>query len=78
MSDMETLRKAQNDVNMAIFDQIYVTLDYFYSLIGLSTTSHSNELGWDSDRLLELEFSTTLTENGKPCLTFCYNYLKPI
>jgi hypothetical protein len=78
MSDMETLRKAQNDVNMAIFDEIYVTLDYFYSLIGLSTTSHSNELGWDSDRLLDLEFSTTLTEDGRPCLTFCYNYLKPI
>ncbi len=78
MSDMETLRKAQNDVNMAIFDEIYVTLDYFYSLIGLSTTSHSNELGWDSDRLLDLEFSTTLAEDGRPCLTFCYNYLKPI
>ena len=78
MSDMETLRKAQNDINMEILDQYYVTLDYFYSLINLSTTSHSGELGWDSDRLLELEFSTTLTENGKPCLTFCYNYLKPI
>lgn len=78
MSDMETLKKAQNDVNANIIQDVYVTLDSFYDLIGLPYTSHSSELGWDSDRLLELQLSTVLSEDGRPCLAFGYNYVKPV
>ena len=41
MSDMETLRKAQNDVNANVVTDLYVTLDTFYEKIGLQPTSHS-------------------------------------
>lgn len=78
MSDMETLRQAQNEVNSKVFNDLYATLSDFYSLVGLSQTSHSDEIGWDSDKLMVLEFSTILTEDGKPCLAFTYNYTKPI
>lgn len=78
MSSMETLRKAQNDINSAIVNNLYVTLDSFYDILGLPHTSTSGELGWDSDRLMELEFSTVLSEDGKPCLAFNYNYIKPV
>lgn len=78
MSDMETLRRAQNDVNMNVVNSLYATLSEFYHLVGLSQTSHSDEIGWDSDKLMVLEFSTILTEDGKPCLAFNYNYTKPI
>lgn len=77
-SDMETLRKAQNDINARINNHIYVTLEEFYDLINLPYTSTSNRLGWDSDKLLELEFTTTLSENGEPCLAFDYNYTKTL
>ena len=46
------------------------TLDVFYDSVGLPHTSHSNELGWDSDRLLELVFTTVLSEDGRPCIAF--------
>lgn len=78
MCDMEQLRRAQNDINSQINNELYVTLDEFYDKIGLSPTAHSSELGWDSDRLMELEFSTVLSEDGRPCLAFDYNYVKPI
>lgn len=78
MSDMETLRRAQNDINMSILSDLYVTLETFYSLLSIPPTSHSSELGWDSEKLLELEFSTVLTDDGRPCLAFNYNYIKPI
>ena len=78
MSSMEDLRRAVNDINMEINNQIYVTLEDFYDTIGLKHTSHSGELGWTSDKLLELEFSTVMTEDGRPCLAFQYNYLQPI
>lgn len=77
-SDMETLRKAQNDINAMIVGSVYVTLDEFYDHIGIPHTSHSSELGWDSDKLLELRFTTVLSEDGRPCLAFDYNYIKPI
>lgn len=77
-SDMETLRRVQNNINMKIHNDIYVTLDEFYDELGLKHTSHSGELGWDSDRMLELEFSTLLSDNNEPCLAFEYNYVKPL
>lgn len=77
-SDMETLRKAQNDINARINNERYVNLDEFYDLIGLPYTSQSNTCGWDSAKLMELEFTTTLTPDGTPCLAFDYNYVKPL
>lgn len=77
-SDMETLRKAQNDINAKVVNYLYVTLDEFYDLLDLPHTSTSVNLGWDSEKLMELEFSTTLSENNEPCLAFDYNYIKPL
>lgn len=77
-SDMETLRKAQNDINMKVNNHHYVTIDEFYDIIGLPYTSNSNFFGWDSDKQMELKFTTVLTEDGEPCLAFDYNYTKPL
>lgn len=77
-SDMEILRKAQNDINARIVSQMYVSLEEFYDLIGLSNTTHSDRQGWDSDKLMEMQFTTALSANGEPCLAFEYNYVKPL
>jgi len=71
-SDIETLRKAQNDLNQRIFSDGYASLTDFYNLIDLAKTDISDEVGWKVDELMELEFSTTLAENGQPCLTITY------
>lgn len=78
MSSMEELRKAQNDANHEAINTLYGTLDDFYNSLGLPTTSGSGKLGWNSDRLLELEFTTILSDDGVPTLAFDYNYLRPI
>lgn len=77
-SDMETLRKAVNDINARIIQQDSCTMDDFYYLVGLQPTSYSADVGWASDKMLELEFSTVLTEDGRPCLAFSYNYYRPL
>lgn len=77
-SDMEKLRKAQNDINARIVNDVYVTLDEFYDLIGLDGTSNSNLMGWDSNKLMELRFSAVLSNGDEPCLAFEYNYVKPL
>jgi hypothetical protein len=67
-SSMETLKKAQNDLNYRVLNDYYASLTDFYNLIGLARTSYSDEVGWNSDKMLELQFSTTLSEDGQPCL----------
>ena len=74
LSDMETLRRAQNTLNDRLLKHDYATLEDFYHLIGLSNTSSSSEIGWKSNRLMELDFTTTLSSDGRPCLAFDYNY----
>lgn len=76
-SDMDTLRKAENEINSRIMHELYVPLNEFYDLIGLPHTETSGTLGWDSDRLLEIEYATMLYEDV-PCLTFGYSYLKAL
>jgi hypothetical protein len=77
-NDMQTLRKAQNDINALIMSEMQATLEDLYDMIGLEHTANSDEYGWTSDRMLEIEFSSVLTKDGRPCLTLDYNYLKPL
>ncbi len=77
-SDMETLRRAQNDINARVVNDVYVSLDEFYDILGLPYTSVSNKLGWTSDKLMALEYSAVMSESGEPCVAFDYNYVNPI
>lgn len=74
-SDMETLNKAVNEINARMLKHDYATLDDFYYEIGLENTMVSGQAGWESSKLLSLEFSSVLSQ-GKPCLMFDYNYVK--
>lgn len=71
-SDMETLKKAQNDLNYKVLNHYYASLTDFYDLIGLDQTDISDEVGWNSDDLLDLVFSTVLADDGRPCLSMSY------
>ena len=46
MSDMETLRKVQNDMNRIILDDMFASLNDFYYRIGLDPMNLGEELGW--------------------------------
>lgn len=72
-SDMERLRKAQNDLNALLLNNVYASLTEFYELIGLAGTPFSNEVGWNTDKLLELSFSSTLTPENVPCISVDYS-----
>lgn len=75
-ADMETLRKAENDINAQLIREVDATLNDFYYMVKLPQTDSSGYFGWNADKLLALDFTTTLTEDGRPCLAFAYNYLK--
>jgi Family of unknown function (DUF6353) len=77
-SDMETLRRAQNDINAKIIQHSEATLSDFYYLVGLPNTTHSSGIGWTSDKMMELRFSTVMSDDSRPCISFEYNYVKTL
>ncbi len=68
LSDMETLRRVENNINYMIVHDNYASLTDFYEQIGLEKTSMSDDFGWNLDKMLELNFSAVLTPAGKPCM----------
>lgn len=73
MSSMEELRRGQNDTNETIINQGDASLTDFYGSINLPSTAFSDEVGWNTDKLLELRFSTTLSEDGRPCISMGFD-----
>jgi hypothetical protein len=72
-SDIEKLRKEVNDLNKTILHEDYISLNDFYYGIGLKGTKQGEELGWSvNDGLIDLQFSSTLAEDGTPCLVLDY------
>jgi Family of unknown function (DUF6353) len=75
MGTIEKIKAAQNEINHDVNTVGYASLSDFYYLIGLSRTSMSEEFGWNGDQLMEINFTTTLAEDGKrPCISFSFNH----
>lgn len=76
-SDIELIRKAENRINKEIIQGIsgYVSLNEFYDEIGLDHTDLGDDLGWNVDKLIDIEFDPTKTDDEKPCLAI--HYLNP-
>lgn len=72
VSSMEALRKAENDINFYILNNDYANLNDFYRLIGLPTVPVGEEVGWTPEFNFEILYSTTISENGKPCIVTDY------
>lgn len=66
--DMESIRKAVNDINWQIQNENYASLTDFWELLGLSRTADSDEIGWNTDTKFDVQYSAALSEGGKPVL----------
>lgn len=71
-SNVEAIRKAQNDVNRDVIHNMYASLSDFYEKIGLPATGYSSEVGWNMDDYLDVSFSAVLSEDGRPCIAISY------
>ena len=72
-SDIETLRRIQNDLNHDLLGQMWVPLNDLYYVIGLEPTKMGDEIGWTTDELIEMKFNAGLTPDGTPCLVIDLN-----
>ena len=73
-SDIEKLRKIENELNRQMISEMYISLNDFYYEVGLPATPMGNDLGWNIDRgFIELAFSSQLSEDETPCLVVGYH-----
>lgn len=72
-SDIDKIKKAENNLNRQIITDMYVSLNDFYHEIGLPPIHIGEDIGWNVERgLLELYFSSQLTKDDEPCLVVNY------
>ena len=72
-SDIEKIKKAENELNKKMLNEMYLSLNEFYDELGLRPTSLGNELGWNiDDGLIDIHFSSQLSEDDQPCLVLDY------
>ena len=73
-SDIEKLKKAENELNKRMLSEMYISLNEFYNEIGLSGNDIGNNLGWNiDDGLIDLHFSSQLADDGRPCVVVDYH-----
>lgn len=73
-SDIEKIKKAVNELNLRMRDEMYISLNEFYYEIGLNGTSIGDELGWNIDQgYIDVSFSSQLADDGTPCLVIEYH-----
>lgn len=74
-SDIDKLKKAENDLNRQMRDEMYISLNDFYYEVGLDPVELGEDLGWNiDDGYIDLHFSSQLATDGTPCLVIDYGY----
>jgi len=67
-STVEKVRAAENKINHDLLDQMGCSLSEFYDEIGLPPSNYSDSVGWNGGDRVEIDFSTTLASDNRPCI----------
>lgn len=67
--DIDKLHRVEAFLNKSLYSEMFVSLNDFYSEIGLRCTELGDELGWNVDSApIEFDFSSQLADDDTPCL----------
>ena len=73
-SDIEKLKRVENELNRQLLNDGSVCLNDFYYEIGLNNIKLGDDLGWDTRvGLITLDFSSQLAEDGTPCIVIDFS-----
>jgi Spy/CpxP family protein refolding chaperone len=74
-STMENIKSAVNATNAEILHHDHASAGFFYEELGLPGTSWTDEVGWNTDQLLDLKYSTVMSPDGRPCIAIDFKVL---
>jgi hypothetical protein len=72
LRSVEDIKAAQNNINYQVNNYGYASLSEFYDMLDIPHTSFSDEVGWKSDKLLEISIGAALDEDSRPVVAFDY------
>lgn len=69
-SDIDKIKKAENELNKRMLHDItgYVSVNEFYAELGMEPIMIGDELGWNVGELIDISFSSQLTDDDQPCI----------
>lgn len=67
-SDINFIKKCQNDFNHWMIGDYALSLNDLYGLIGLDAIRLGDDVGWSVNRMMDFEFLSRLASDGTPCL----------
>ena len=57
-----------------MLNEMYVSLNDFYEELGLEPSDLGSKMGWNIDMgMIEMDFSSQLSDDGRPCLVIDFN-----
>lgn len=72
-SDMDKIRKVENDLNYRLMKENMISLNEFYTELGIECTDMGFKYGWNIDEgLIEVRFTSTITDDNKLCLVVTF------
>lgn len=75
-SDIDLIRKAENELNKRMLQDMYISLNELYDELDLDHTTIGDEIGWNlDDGLIEICFSSQIADDDTPCIVM--DYRKP-
>lgn len=72
-SDVQAIKRAENNLNKQMFNHMYASLNDFFDEIDLSHTKVGYDIGWNIEKgLIDIHFSAQMTEDDRACLALSY------
>lgn len=68
-STMEKIKQAEIKTNEEIINHSYASLSFFYDLLDLPGSDFGDQVGWNMNNLLEIQYSTILSPDNRPCIS---------
>lgn len=69
VTDIESVRRAENLANKKLLAYDYLRLNEVYMLLGLDPVGAGEDIGWNSNDLIEINTESMLTSDGTPAMT---------
>lgn len=75
-SDIDAMKRAVNELNRRMRDEMYISLNEYYTEIDLDSIAVGDDLGWNIDRgYIDIYFSAQLAPDETPCVVVNHNIL---
>lgn len=74
-SDIEAIRRAQNDLNGTIIQEGYASLNDFYYILELEPIRIGANMCWSTENMLDVVITSMIAADYQPCLVLDYRRL---